>query len=153
MAQSIGTHQKTTQGGGRGLLMVWRRELPKKLGIIRYLPGQSRGVTLAIMVQMDKHPRRSPGIDQETIDQKTLCNYDRGDIESTRTQYCQLHPWMEEAPQRLPIPQPQCLCRGTPICSFQLPLPTPPSLDSLTKPDMRLQFPLTCLLTLIRWHI
>ena len=132
-------------GGGRGLLMVWRRELAKKLGINRYLPGQSRGATLAIMVQMDQCPGRRPGIDQETRDQKTLCNYDHGDIESTRTQYCQPSPRMEEALQRLPTTWPWCLGRGAPICSFQPPLPTPsytssdssepPSLESLTEPE------------------
>ena len=115
----------------------------KKLGINKYLPGQSRWATLPIMVQMDHHPRRRPGIDQETRDQKTLCNYDHGDIESTRTQYHQLSPRMEEALQRLSTTWPQCLGRGAPICSFQPPSPTPsytssnssgpPILESLTE--------------------
>ena len=128
MVQAIETQQKTTQAGGRGLLMVWRREL----GINRYLPGQSRGATLAIMVQMDQCPGRRPGIDQETRDQKTLCDYYHGNIESTRIQYCQLSPRMEEAPQRLPITWPQCLVRGAPICSFQPPLQTPSSTSDMT---------------------
>ena len=139
MAQTIGTHQETSQGG-RGLLMVWRRELVKKLGVNRYLPGQSRGATLAIMVQMDQCPGRRPGVAQET-----LCNCDRGDIESARTWYCQSSPRIEEALQRLPITWSWCLGRGTPVCSFLPPLPTPsstssdslepPSLESLTKPE------------------
>ena len=35
MAQAIETPQKTPQVGGRGLLMVWRKELEKKLSINR----------------------------------------------------------------------------------------------------------------------
>ena len=141
---SIGIHQKTTQGRGRGLLMVWRKELAKKLGINRYLPGWSRGATLAIMIQMDECPGSRPGIDQETRDQETFCNYDHGDIKST-TQYHQLHPQMKEAPQRLPITWPWCLGRGAPVCSFLPSSPTPSStssnslettsLESLTKPE------------------
>ena len=144
MAQVIETQQKTTQGG-RGLLTVWRRELAKKLGINRYLPGQSRGAKLAIMVQMDQCPGRQPGTDQETRDQKRLCDYDHGDIESTRTLYCQPSPRMGEAPQRLPTTWPQCLARGALICSFQPPSPTvsstssdlsePPSLESLAEQE------------------
>ena len=58
MAQIIENHQETPKGGGRGLLMVWRKELEKKLMINRYLPEKSRGATLAIMAQMDQHPGR-----------------------------------------------------------------------------------------------
>ena len=100
-------------GGGRGLLMVWRKELEKKLSINRYLPGQSRGATLAIMVQMDQCPGRRPGVDKET-----LCNCDHGDIESTGTQYHQMSPRIEEALQRLPISWSWYLGRGAPTCSF-----------------------------------
>ena len=93
--------------------MVLRKELEKKLSINRYLPGQNRGATLTIMVQMDQHPGRRPGVDKET-----LCNHDHGDTKSTRTQYYQMSPRIEEAPQRLTITWPQCLGRGAPTCSF-----------------------------------
>ena len=53
MAQAIDNSQESKRGRGKGLLIVWRRELEKKLQINRYLPGRSRGATLAIMVQMD----------------------------------------------------------------------------------------------------
>ena len=56
MAQAINRSQQTKKGRGKGLLIVWRRELEKKLKINRYLPGRSRGATLAIMAQMDQHP-------------------------------------------------------------------------------------------------
>ena len=82
MAQAIENQQETQKGGGRGLLMVWRRELEKKLRINRYLPWKSRGATLAIMAQMDQCPGRRPGVDKETY-----CDLDHGDIESTRTWY------------------------------------------------------------------
>ena len=116
MAQTIENPQKTPQVGGRGLLKVWRKELEKKLSINRYLPRQSKGATLAIMVQMDQCQRRRPGVDKET-----LCNCDHGDIDSTRTWYCQMSPRTEEAPQRLLPTWPQYLGRGVPTCSFNLP--------------------------------
>ena len=111
---------------------------------------------------MDQCPGRRPEIDQETRDQKTLCDYDHGDIESTRTQYHQPGPRIEETLQRLPTTWPQCLGRGAPICSSQppLPLPLPPPLIHQSphpwnlwlnqSQNMRLQFPQTCLLTLSR---
>ena len=37
MAQAIENQQETQKGRGRGLLMVWGRELEKKLQINRYL--------------------------------------------------------------------------------------------------------------------
>ena len=78
MAKALETPQKM-QGRRRGLLLVWRRELERKLQINRYLPGQSRGAKLEIMTQMDRHP----GHRQETAT-KTTCGYDNGDTESTR---------------------------------------------------------------------
>ena len=115
MAQAIKNHQETPQGGGRGILMVWRKELEKKLMINRYLLWQSRGANLAIMAQMDQCPGRRPGVDKET-----LCDLDQRDIESTRTWYHQVSPRTKEAPQRLPITWSWCLGRGAPTCSFQL---------------------------------
>ena len=53
MASAFETTQKT-QGRGRGLLLVWQRELEKKLQINWYLLGQSRGATLEIMAEMDR---------------------------------------------------------------------------------------------------
>ena len=113
--------------------MVWRREPEKKLRINRYLPGKSRGATLVIMAQMDQCPGRRLGVDKETY-----CDLDHGDIESTRTQYCQTDPRTEEAPQRWPPTWPQCLARGAPTCSFRPPLPTPstPSSDSSGPPSL-----------------
>ena len=139
IAKALESPQKT-QGRGRRLLLVWRRELERTLHIIRYLPGQSRGAILEIMAQMD----RCPGHRQETGN-VTTCDYDNGDTKSTRTQYCQMSPWPEETPQQLPTTWPKCLGRGAPICSFQPPLPTPsstssnslgpPSLESLIGPE------------------
>ena len=34
---------RNTQDRGRGLLLVWRRELGQKLQVNNYLPGHSRG--------------------------------------------------------------------------------------------------------------
>ena len=97
MAQALETSQEM-------LLLVCRRELERKLHINRHLPGQSRGATLEIMTQMD----RCPGHRQET-DNKTTCDYDNGDTESTRTQYLQMSPWPEETPQQLPTTWSKCL--------------------------------------------
>ena len=58
MAQAIETPQKTPQGGGRGLLMVWRKELEKKLSINRYLPGKSRGVHFSYHGSNGPMPRK-----------------------------------------------------------------------------------------------
>ena len=93
MAKALKTAQKM-QGRVRGLLLVWRRELERKLQINRYLPTQSRGAKLEIMTQID----RQPGHRQETANE-TTCDYDNGDTESTRTQYHQMSPWPEETPQ------------------------------------------------------
>ena len=81
MAQAMETPQKMTKGG-RGIKMVWRQELEKKLQVNQYLPGQSRGAMLVIMAQMDQYPGWRPGVAQET-----LCDHNHGDIESTMTQY------------------------------------------------------------------
>ena len=106
--------------------------------INRHLPRKSRGATLAIMAQVDQCPGKRPGVDKET-----LCNLDHGDIKSTGTQYCQMSPRTDEAPQRLPTTWPQCLGMGAPTYNFRSPLPTPsstssnslelPSLESLTE--------------------
>ena len=103
-----------------------------------YLPGKSRGATLAIMAQMDQCPGRRLGVDK-----KTLCNHDHGDIESTRTQYHQMSHRNDKAQKRLPTTWPWCLGRGAPTCSLRPPSPTPsstssdssepPSLESLTE--------------------
>ena len=82
MAQAIDHPQETKKGRGKGLLIVWRRELEKKLQINRYLPGKSRGATLAIMAQMDQCPGRRLGMDKETH-----CDFDHMDSESIRTQH------------------------------------------------------------------
>ena len=73
-----------TQRRGRGLLLVWQRELERTLQINCYLPGQSRGATLGIMAEMD----RRPGDRQGTLDHpKTLDNSDQDSrhTESIRT--------------------------------------------------------------------
>ena len=83
MASAFETPQRT-QERGRGLLLVWQRELEKKLHINQYLPGQSRGATLEIMADMDRQPWHRPG----TINYPTTCDNsdkDNGDIESIRT--------------------------------------------------------------------
>ena len=113
--------------------MVWRRDLVKKLGINRYLPGQSRGATLAIKVQMDQIQEGGQGLTKRQGIKRHSVDYD----------HCQPSPRMEEALQRLPTTWPRCLGRGAPICSFLPPLPTPsstssnssepPSLESLTE--------------------
>ena len=138
MAQALETPQRTTLGRERGLLLVWRRELERKLHINRYSPGQSRGATLEIMVQMDRCPGHRPGTNNESPHDD-----DNRDTESTQTQYCQMGPWPEETPHRLPTTWPRCLGRGASVHSFQPPSPTlsstsddssgPPSLESLTK--------------------
>ena len=43
MAQAMENHQKTPQGGGRGLLMVWRKELEKSSLLIDTCLGRVRG--------------------------------------------------------------------------------------------------------------
>ena len=53
MASVYETPQRT-QGRGGGLLLVWQRELEKKLQINQYLLGQSRGATLEIMANRDQ---------------------------------------------------------------------------------------------------
>ena len=74
MAQTIDPSWETKKGKGRRLLVVWRRELEKKLQINRYLVGRSRGATLVIMANMDQHPGSRPGVDKETP-----CNTNRMD--------------------------------------------------------------------------
>ena len=96
MPRAIKNQQETQKGRGRGLLMVWRRELEKKLQINRYLPGKSRGATLAIMAQMDQHPGRRLGVDKETY-----CDLDQRDSKSTRTQYHQIDPQTEMTPSKI----------------------------------------------------
>ena len=114
MAQAIDNLQETKRGKGKGLLIVWRRELEKKLQVNRYLPGRSRGATLAIMAQMDQHPGRRLGVEKEAH-----CDLNHMDSESIRTQYWQTGPRDEEVPQRWPITWPKCLGRGAPTCSFR----------------------------------
>ena len=115
MANALETPQKM-QGRGRGLLLVWRRELERKLHINRYLPGQSRGATQEIMAQMDRCPGHRQEIANMTSD---TCDYDNGDTESIRTQYRQMSPQPEAIPQRLPNTWPKCLGMGAPMhCSF-----------------------------------
>ena len=80
MTQAINPSQETKKGRGRGLLVVWRRELEKKLQINRYLPGRSRGAILAIMANKDQCPGRRPGMDKETP-----CDINHMDGESIRT--------------------------------------------------------------------
>ena len=132
-------------GRGRGLLLVWRRELERKLHINRYLPGQSRGATLEIMAKMD----RSPGHRPEAVNYPTTSDTfdkDNGDTESIRTSYCQMSPCPEAIPQWLPNTWPKCLGRCVPLhCNSQPPSATlsstssnssgPPSLESLTEPE------------------
>ena len=127
MANALETLQKM-QGRGRGLLLVWRRELERKPHLNRYLPGQSRGATLEIMAQMDRHQ----GHRQETVNMTSdICDQDNGDTKSTRTQYHQMSPHAEAIPQWLPNTWPECLGRSAPMhCSFQLPSPTPSSTSS-----------------------
>ena len=67
--------------------------MEKKLQIIRYLLGRSRGATLAIMAQMDQCPGRRLRVEKETD-----CDLDHMDSESIRTQYQQMGPKTEEAP-------------------------------------------------------
>ena len=66
------------QSRARGLLLVWRRELEQKLQINQYLPGHSRGVTLEIMVELD----RRLGDWQRIFDHP---NQDKSHAESIRT--------------------------------------------------------------------
>ena len=80
MAQAVNPSQETKKGRGKGLLIVWRRELEMKLQINRYLPGRSRGATLAIMAQMDQGSGRRLGVDKETH-----CYLDHMDSKSIRT--------------------------------------------------------------------
>ena len=102
MAQALEIPQKMILGRGRGLLLVCRRELERKLHNNRYLPRQSRGATLETMAQMNRCPGCRPGTNSETP-----CNYDNGDTKSTSTQYCQMSPQPEETPQRLPTTLPR----------------------------------------------
>ena len=69
MASAFETSQRT-QGRARGLLLVWQRELERKLWINWYSPGCSRGTTLEIMTEMD----RQPGDRQKTVDYPILCD-------------------------------------------------------------------------------
>ena len=82
MAQAIDHSQETKKGRGKGLLIVWRRELEKKLQINRYLLGRNRGATLAIVTQMDQYQGRRLGVGKETH-----CNFDHMDSKCIRTQY------------------------------------------------------------------
>ena len=113
MANALETPQNM-HSRGRGLLLVWRRELEHKLHINRYLPGQSRGTTLEIMVQMDMHPGHRPETVNYPMTSDTF-DQDNGDIESTRTQYCQTSPCPEACPQQLPNTWLKCLGRGAPL--------------------------------------
>ena len=113
MASALETPQRM-HGRGRGLLIVWRRELERKLHINQYLPGQSRGATLEIMAEMDRHP----GCRLETVNYPmTGDNFDKDkvDTESIRTQYHQTSPHPETIPQQLPNTWPKCLGRGAPL--------------------------------------
>ena len=141
MAQAIDSSWETSKGRGRGLLVVWRRELEKKLQINRYLPGRSRGATLAIMANMDQCPGRRPGWIGKLLVTLTIWIASPLGLE-----YQQTGPRGKEIPQRWPITWPRCLGRGTPTCSFRLLSPTPsttfsdslgpPSLESLTDPEL-----------------
>ena len=104
------------QGRGIGLLLVWRRELERKLHINRYLPRQSRGATLEIVAEMDRHP----GHRHETVNMTSdIHDQDNGDTESIRTQYHQMSPQPEAIPQCLPDTWPKHLGRGAPMhCIF-----------------------------------
>ena len=154
MAQALETSQRM-QRRGRGLLLVWRRELERKLSINRHLPRQSRGVTLEIMVQMD----RCQGHRQETGNMTSdICDYENGDTESTKTWYHHVSSWPEQTPQRLPTTWPKCLGRGAPVCSLWPPSPTPystssnsfvpPSLESLTELESGHESPVSSALSL-----
>ena len=71
-------------GRARGLLLVGRRELERKLQINWYLPGHSRGATLEIMAEIDRRPGNRP----RTLDHpKTLddSDQDNSHTESIRT--------------------------------------------------------------------
>ena len=50
MANALETPRKM-HGRGRGLLLVWRRELERKLHVNRYLPRQSKGATLKLWLR------------------------------------------------------------------------------------------------------
>ena len=129
MARAFETPQRMHRRG-RGLLLVWRRELEWKLHINRYLPRQSRGAMLEIMAQMDRHP----GCRLETINYPMTSDtfdQDNGDTESMRTQYCQMSPCPEALPQWLLNTWLKCLGRGAPLhCDSQPPSPTPSSTSS-----------------------
>ena len=120
MAQTIENQHETPKGRGRGLLMVWRRELEKKLQINRYLSGKSRGATSAIMAQMDQCPGRRLGVDKVTY-----CDLDHGDIESTTTWYRQMGPRTEEPPKDGQLHDPGVWVGVPQLCSFRPPLLTP----------------------------
>ena len=111
MAQAVETPQKMQ--GGRGLLLMWRRELERKVHINRYLPGQSRGATIEIMAQMDRHP----GHRQETANETTY-DYDNGDTESTRTWYHQMNPQPEETPSVITYHMAKMFGKGCPHLQF-----------------------------------
>ena len=143
MASAFEIPQKT-QRRGRGLLVVWQRELEKKLQINWYLPGQSRGATLEIMAEMDRRPGHRPG----TMDYHKTCDnsdQDSGDTESLRTQYHPMGPHPEATPQHVPKTWSKYLGRAAPF-KFETRLPSPApsstssessrplSLESVTKP-------------------
>ena len=110
MANTFETPQ-WMQGRARGLLLVWRRELERKLQINQYLLGCSRGATLEIMAEMDRRPEDR----QRTVGHpKTLDHYDPDNSHTTsiRTQYWQMGPHPEAIPQQLPETWPKCLGRG-----------------------------------------
>ena len=73
---------RKTHGMGRGLLLVWRRELGQKLHVNNYLLGYSRGETLKIMTE--RMTDRRPGDQQWTLDQPES---ESSHMESIQTQY------------------------------------------------------------------
>ena len=80
MAQAIDYSQETKRGRGKGLLIVWRRELEKKLQINRYLLGRSIGANLANMAQMNQCPGRWPEVEKEAN-----CDLENMDSQSITT--------------------------------------------------------------------
>ena len=79
MASAFETPQQT-QGRAKGLLLVWQRELERKLQINWYLPGCSRRATLEIMAEMDRQPGDRPG----TLDYKRT--FDNSDQDNRHTE-------------------------------------------------------------------
>ena len=83
MASILETPQRM-HGRGRGLLLVWRRELERKLHINRYLPGQSREAMMEIMAEMNRCPGHRPETVNYPMTSDTF-DQDNEDTKSTRT--------------------------------------------------------------------